>query len=253
MWNSLEIILFYPKFISFYHSISWIWFLSLVSRNKWWPNSDTSPQHPQWIHGRDLHGIESNSFFAFYANDEIFKLGFRIIAPFIIAIPITFVLISFATILNHFKPDAYLKLSLHWKHKIIIPILLFFVILTEQLANHSCPKENFMECQASKIRRFLFIPASVTSFLCQLIVIVDVIFGWTNIYRTLRGLFQPNLVASVGYINDDQDMSLQASASHLPPQLDQHLVSLFIFIFIFMYWFIFIKSHLCLIYRSWYL
>ena len=168
-------------------------------------------------------------FIFFYVNDKIFRLCFRITAPFIIAIPITFLLISFATILNHFKPDTYLVLSLHWKHKIIIPILLFFLILTEQLANHSCPKENFMECEASKIRRFLFIPANVTSFLCQLIVIVDVIFGWKNIYRTLRGLFRPtNLVASVGYINDHH-RTLQASSSHLPihpnQQLDQHLVS----------------------------
>ena len=178
-------------------------------------------------------GLSPMLFINFYASDEIFKLGFsfRITAPFIIAIPITFLLISFATILNHFKPDAYLKLSLHWKHKIVIPFMLFSLIFTEQLANHSCPKENFMECEASKIRRFLFIPASVTSFLCQLIVIVDVFFGCSYLYKTLRGLFQPNQVTSIsdGCINDVQNMSSQASASHPPTdptqQLDQHLVS----------------------------
>ena len=82
-------------------------------------------------------GLSPIVFISFYGNDELFKLGFRITAHFILAIPINFLLISFATILNHFKPDAYLNLSLHWKHKIIIPILLFSLILTEQLANHS--------------------------------------------------------------------------------------------------------------------
>ena len=165
-------------------------------------------------------------FITYYADDEQFKLCFRIAVPFFIAISIIFLLISCATLLNHFKPDAYLEFSLQWKHKIAIPILLFSFIFTEELAYRSCPE--FVECQATKIRSFLVFPACVTSLLCQLIVIIDVSCGWKYIYRTLRGLFNPNLVISLSD-GDIEMMSFPASASHQHPNptqlLDQHLVS----------------------------
>ena len=106
-------------------------------------------------------------FISYYANDEQFKLWFRIAVPFFIAMSIIFLLISFATLLNHFKPDAYLELSLLWKHKIVIPLLLFSFIFIEELAHRSCPE--FVECQAYKIRMFLIFPACVTSFLSSLL------------------------------------------------------------------------------------
>ena len=165
-------------------------------------------------------------FFSYYADDEQFKLWFRINVLFFIAISIIFLLISFATLLNHFKPDAYLELSLQWKHKIAIPILLFSFIFIEELGHRSCPE--FVECQAYKIRMFLIFPACVTSFLCQLIVIIDDKLGWKNIYRFLRRLFNPNLVVSLND-GDIEMMSFPASASNQPPNptqlLDQHLVS----------------------------
>ena len=165
-------------------------------------------------------------FIAYYTNDKLFELCFRIEAPFVIAIPIIFLLISFATILNHFKPDVYLELSVYWKHTTAIPILGFSFILIEQLSYRSCPEEDFMECQGSKIRNFLMIPASGTSFLSQLIVIIDVICGWKNIYRKLRRLFQPNLVTAIS--NGDLEGTQMSTIS--PQPLDQHLVSCFYWI-----------------------
>ena len=84
-----------------------------------------------------------------------------------------------------------------------------------------------MECQGSKIRNFLMIPATCTSFLSQLIVIVDVICGRKNIYRKLRGFFKPNLVTSIS--NGDMEGIQMSTVSPQPTQLlDQHLVSYWI-------------------------
>ena len=61
-----------------------------------------------------------------FVNEGLLPLYIRSGIPFIIAITTSFLLISFATILNHFKPDMYLDLSLTWKHKIAFPAMIVF-------------------------------------------------------------------------------------------------------------------------------
>ena len=41
------------------------------------------------------------------------------------------------------------------------------------------------------------IPPTVTSFLCQLIVVVDDIWGWKNIYKAMRQFLKPNIVTQI--------------------------------------------------------
>ena len=48
------------------------------------------------------------------------------------------------------------------------------------------------------------IPATVTSFLCQITVVVDDIWGWKKIYDSMRTLFRPNLVTPIN--NGDIEM-----------------------------------------------
>ena len=43
------------------------------------------------------------------------------------------------------------------------------------------------------------IPATVTSFLCQLIVVVDDIWSWKNIYKAVRHLLRPNIVTPLDH------------------------------------------------------
>ena len=48
------------------------------------------------------------------------------------------------------------------------------------------------------------IPPTVTSFLCQLIVVVDDIWGWKNIYNAVRHFLRPNVVTQIN--NGDIEM-----------------------------------------------
>ena len=59
-----------------------------------------------------------------YVNEGLVLFYVRSGIPFIIAITTSFLLISFSTILNHFKPDMYLDLSLTWRHKIAVPTMI---------------------------------------------------------------------------------------------------------------------------------
>ena len=45
---------------------------------------------------------------------------------------------------------------------------------------------------------------TMTSFLCQIIVVVDDIWGWKNIYKSMRTLFRPNQVTPIN--NSDIEM-----------------------------------------------
>ena len=110
----------------------------------------------------------------------------------IIAVSTIFLLISWATILNHFKPDLYLDISVSWSHKIAIPSLIFAYILAEKALYFSCT-DKF--CKIFRVRTFVMIPATLTSFLCQLLVIVDDIWGWRKIYRRLKGMCRQNSVS----------------------------------------------------------
>ena len=154
----------------------------------------------------------------------------------IIAISTIFVLISGATILNHFKPDLYLDISVSWRNKVAIPSLIFAFILAEQTLYFSCP-ENF--CKIFRVRTLVMIPATLTSFLCQLLVIIDDILGWRNIYRHIRRtLCIPSLVSPANNgdieIQDIQISTIPISSQQQPyapaQGLDQHLVSLYCFV-----------------------
>ena len=213
-YSLLRLLLFTTTFLGFGF---YLWFLS---------NSDDQTQTRllNILNGYlsvACMGFSPIVFITYHASDEyMFQFCFRIGSHFIMAISSTFLLISFATILNHFKPDFYLEFSLRWRHKIAVPTLLLSFVLTEQLVNLSCP-ENFYECQISKFRSFIIMPSNITSFVCQLVVIIDVIFRWTHIYKTLRRFFQPNQVDPI------TEGGLEQVALPLPyatPQPDQHLV-----------------------------
>ena len=159
-----------------------------------------------------------------YLNYELQLICIRAGAPFLIAIPTIFLLLSFATILNHFKPDMYLDMSLSWKHKIAVPIITVFCFLLEKLMNYPCP-EIFLKCEIHNLRRFLIIPATVTSLICQLIVIVDVSFSWRNLYWALIGLFRSNSVTPVVRINPEIMATPAQQQPYNPtPVLDHHVV-----------------------------
>ena len=161
-----------------------------------------------------------------YLSIELQSVNFRLGTPFVIAVTILFLLLSFATFLNHFQPDIYLDLSVTWKHKMAVPAIIVFCIIVEQMMNHPCP-ENFVKCEVTHLRRVLMIPATVTSLFGQLIVIVDVSFGWQNIYEALRGFFRTNSVTPV--IEIDPEIAAARSAQpqqpyNPAPGLDHHVV-----------------------------
>ena len=54
------------------------------------------------------------------------------------------------------------------------------------------------------MRTMVVIPATVTSFLCQITVVVDDIWGWKNIYNALRQFLRPNIVTPIN--NGDIEM-----------------------------------------------
>ena len=162
-----------------------------------------------------------------HVNDHLYDFCIRIGAVFISGITLIFLLISVASILIHFRPGLYLELSvgnMALNHKIAAPALLLFFILTEQLLNFSCPQD-FAKCEVSNLRRFLMIPNTVISFLCQLTVIVDITLGWHKIYIRVNGVLRPNLVIP---INNDMEM-VEISAFQETPYnpallLDHHVV-----------------------------
>ena len=159
-----------------------------------------------------------------YMNNELQLIIFRTAAPLLIAITTIFLLLSFATLLNHLKPDIYLELSVKWKHKLAVPKIVAFCMIVEKLMNVPCP-ENFLKCEVFNIRRFLIFPATITSFFGQLIVLGDIGFGWKNIYRALIGFFRSNSATPVVRINSDR-MTTAAQQPYNPtPVLDHHVVS----------------------------
>ena len=52
--------------------------------------------------------------------------------------------------------------------------------------------------------RELMIPATVTSFLCQIIVVVDDVWGWKKIYNAVRQFLRPNIISQIN--NGDIEM-----------------------------------------------
>ena len=134
-------------------------------------------------------------------KNEYFLMSVKVTITHLIAVSVLFLLISCATVLNHFKPGLYLDISLSWRHKIAIPAMIISFILTEQSFHASCDHWDTIfkvwKCKTFRMRTMVMIPATVTSFLCQLIVVVDDIWGWKNIYNALRQFLRPNIVTPI--------------------------------------------------------
>ena len=116
----------------------------------------------------------------------------RLNAALASAVSLTFLLISYAAALSHFKPNLYLEISLRWKNKIVMPVLFIIVIFMENLLNLSCVGSDDMShwhCEGDNLRVRVTIPATVASFFGQLVVVVDDICGWKKILTVLRGFF----------------------------------------------------------------
>ena len=129
------------------------------------------------------------------------KIIARVTIILSIAVSVLLLLISFATVLNHFKPGVYLEISLKWRHKIFIPVMIINFILTEQALHAPCDHldeiEKVLKCEALKMKTMVIIPATVSSFLCQIIVVVDDIWGWKHMYNTVRRCLRPNIVTPI--------------------------------------------------------
>ena len=141
-------------------------------------------------------------------NNEHFQRSVRLTITLTLSVSLLFFLISFATVLNHFKPGLYLDVSLYWRHKIAIPVMVISFILAEHSFHASCSHlentDKVINCEVFRTRTMVMIPATVTSFLCQIIVVVDDIWGWKNIYNAVRLFLRPNIVTP--FNNGDIEM-----------------------------------------------
>ena len=135
-------------------------------------------------------------------ENKQFDWSIRVTVFHFIAIAVLFLLISIATVINHFKPGLYLDVSLAWRHKVAIPILLFIFILTEKTLRLSCDHmDRTFKCEVVKTRTIVMIPATVISFLCQIVVVVDDIWRWKNIYERIRRALSKNMVTQINIVH----------------------------------------------------
>lgn len=111
-------------------------------------------------------------------STEHILVGFQMVAS-----TTTFLLISVATLLNHFKPQVYLDLSIAWRHSVALPIILLFCIIIDALILYHCCTSLENECIKITIRRCLLIPLPCICFILQGIVIIDDIWGLNNIIK----------------------------------------------------------------------
>ena len=118
----------------------------------------------------------------------LWELNARLSVTLISGLSITNLLISLAAALSHFKPTLYLEISLRWKNRVAIPVLVLIVIFIENMLSLSCVgSDDRSHCVGDKMRVRVTIPATVASFLGQLMVVVDDIWGWMNILTELQG------------------------------------------------------------------
>ena len=131
---------------------------------------------------------------------QVFGINIRVVVTQVSALSLTFLVIAFATVLRHFKPTLYLEISLRWRNKVAIPILVIIALFIENMLRLSCSgSEDANQCTANKMRIIMTIPATLTSFICQLVVVVDDLWGWNNMSLTVFRRFshmccRPNLV-----------------------------------------------------------
>lgn len=116
---------------------------------------------------------------------EAYQFNTRVSVALVCGLSLSFLLISFATLLNHFKPNLYLEISLRWKNKIAIPVILVILIVVENMLRLPCVgSKNMSDCEFNKMRVNMSIPATAASFICQLVVIVDDLWGLKKVITT---------------------------------------------------------------------
>ena len=134
----------------------------------------------------------------------LYQLNVRSGVAHVSVISVIFLLISVATILSHFKPSLYLEISLKWRNRVAIPVMFLISVLSENALRLPCiTPETIAQCEVARLRSIVMIPATVTSFLCQLAVIIDDIWGWGNIFRVLRG-WRPCKPSTVAPTNSEE-------------------------------------------------
>ena len=155
-----------------------------------------------------------------------FFISVRVLMFHIIAIAGIFLLISVATVINHFKPGLYLHISIAWRQKIAIPVLLFTFVLIENFLLYSSPSyfdRGVTRCYIRRSRTMVMIPATVVSFLCQIVVVVDDVWGWKKFYDMVRRFFSPNSVSpAVNGQTESVDLSVFHECYNPTHILNQH-------------------------------
>lgn len=131
-------------------------------------------------------------------RNKQFDWSIRVTAFHFIAFSTMFLLISIATVISHFKPGLYLDISLAWRHKVAIPVLLSIFALTENSLRSSCDHlEKAFRCEVVRTRIMVMMPLTIISFLCQIVVVVDDIWSWRSIYDRVRKFVRPNIVTQI--------------------------------------------------------
>ena len=100
-----------------------------------------------------------------------------------VSIAVLFLMISFATFLNQFKPEVYLDLSVAWRHWVALPIMVLFCIIMEAFILYYCSASPENECFKITIRKFALIPVTSMSLILQSIVFIDDVYGLKNVFK----------------------------------------------------------------------
>ena len=141
-------------------------------------------------------------------QQEAYQWSVRVSGAHLIAISITFLLISVATIFNHFKPNIYLEISVAWSHKVAIPVLLCSFLLIDQVTHMSCNQtKEYIECRVDLVRKMVMIPCTVASFLSHFVVLTDDVFNLKDSYNRLAGYIRSlNLVSPVTNVDSIEEV-----------------------------------------------
>ena len=103
-----------------------------------------------------------------------------------VSIAVLFLMISFATFLNQFKPEVYLDLSVAWRHSVTLPSILLFCIIIEAFILYHCSTTLDNECVKITIRRFVLLPVPCLCFILQSIVLIDDVYGLKKIFKLMN-------------------------------------------------------------------
>ena len=80
--------------------------------------------------GGGLTAITVIILLAFPTGDQtyVWQLNVRVGVTLVSALAITFLLITFASAMRNFRPSLYLDISLRWRNKVAMPVLVLLVI-----------------------------------------------------------------------------------------------------------------------------